>query len=173
MPDVSMGPADASAAREEVGELYAALAVRLHQIVHGRVRAPAPVIEDACQFAWSTLIRYQGSVRRDRALGWLAMTASREALRQLRRSRRERSLEQLAEEGVGPMPRASVTPIEELVEQRARLGTIGRLPERQQRLVWLQGLGLSYNEMADHEHATPRTVERQLMRAKKRLREAA
>ena len=47
------------------------------------------------------------------------------------------------------------------------------LPERQQRLVWLQGLGLSYTEMAAHEGATPRTVERQLMRAKKRLREVA
>src|SRR5689334_205775 len=99
MPDVSMDPAAANAARDEVGELYAALAVRLHQIVYGRVRAPEPVIEDACQFAWCTLIRYQGRVRRDRALGWLATTASREALRQVRRHARERSLEQLAEDG--------------------------------------------------------------------------
>ncbi len=112
-------------------------------------------------------------MRRDGALAWLATTASREALRQLRRDGRHRSLEQLAEEGARPAPRASVTSIEELVEQRARLETIGRLPERQQRLVWLQGLGLSYTEMAEHEDATPRTVERQLMRAKKRLREAA
>ncbi len=82
-------------------------------------------------------------------------------------------MEQLAEEGARPAPRASVTSLEELVEQRARLETIGRLPERQQRLMWLQGLGLSYTEMAEHEGATPRTVERQLMRAKKRLREAA
>jgi RNA polymerase sigma factor (sigma-70 family) len=137
------------------------------------VRAPEPVIEDACQFAWSTLIRYQGSVRRDHALAWLATTASREALRQLRRDRRDRSLEQLTDDGPRPVPRATVTSIEELVEQRARLETIGRLPERQQRLVWLQGLGLTYTEMAEHEDATPRTVERQLMRAKKRLRDAA
>lgn len=172
MPDVSMGAAAANARREEMGELYAALAVRLHQIVYGRVRAPEPVIEDACQFAWCTLIRHQRSVRRDRALGWLATTASREALRQVRRHRRERSLEQL-EEGIAPVPRANVAAVEELVEQRARLETIGRLPQRQQRLVWLQGLGLSYTEMADREGATTRTIERQLMRAKKRLREAA
>jgi RNA polymerase sigma factor (sigma-70 family) len=187
MADVPMGSRSAKAANlqvdgrqrgsgmraEEVGELYTALAVRLHQIVGARVRAPEPVIEDACQFAWSTLIRYRGSVRRDSALAWLATTASRDALRQLRRDGRNRSLEQLAEEGVRPATRASVTSIEELVEQRARLETIGRLPERQQRLMWLQGLGLSYTEMAEHEDATPRTVERQLMRAKKRLREAA
>jgi RNA polymerase sigma factor (sigma-70 family) len=168
-----MGSAAVNAATEEMGDLYAALAVRLRQIVGGQVRAPEPVIEDACQFAWSALIRYQGSVRHDRALGWLATTASREAMRVLRRQRRETSLEQLAEDGARPAPHPKVTSIEELVEQRARLETIDRLPERQQRLVWLQGLGFSYTEMAEHESATPRTIERQLMRAKKRLREAA
>jgi RNA polymerase sigma factor (sigma-70 family) len=173
MAEAPTGSRSAKAANDEISDLYAALAVRLRQIVGAQVRAPDALIEDACQFAWSNLIRYQGSVARERALGWLATTASREAIRLIRRQRRDLSLEQLTEDGSGSAPRAAVTSIEELVEQRARLQTIDGLPERQQRLVWLQGLGLSYNEMAAHEGATPRTVERQLIRAKKRLREAA
>ena len=54
---VPMGSAAVKAATEEMGDLYAQLAGRLRQIVGGQVRAPEPVIEDACQFAWSALIR--------------------------------------------------------------------------------------------------------------------
>jgi DNA-directed RNA polymerase specialized sigma24 family protein len=61
---------------------------------------------------------------------------------------------------------------DELVEQRERLATIHHLPERQQRLLWLQGLGLSYAEMADSTGCTNRTVERQLLRAKRALKAA-
>ena len=39
--------------------------------------------------------------------------------------------------------------------------------------MWLAGLGLSYAEMADYTHASRRTVERQLLRAKHTLRDAA
>ena len=74
---------------------------------------------------------------------------------------------------VGGPSRPLATPADELYEQRAKLASIGRLPNRQQRLVWLQGLGFSYGEMADREGASARTVERQLLRAKKALREAA
>jgi len=54
----------------------------------------------------------------------------------------------------------------------ANLDEIRALPERQQLFVWLQGLGLTYDEMADYTQATTRTVERQLMRAKRALRAA-
>ena len=82
MTDVRAGSRATKAVSDEIGGLYAALAVRLRQIVGSQVQGvPDPVIEDACQVAWSRLIRYQGSVQRDRALGWLATTASREAIR--------------------------------------------------------------------------------------------
>ena len=61
---------------------------------------------------------------------------------------------------------------DEIAQLRARLDEIRALPERQQRLIWLQGLGLTYLEMADYTQATTRTVERQLMRAKRALRAA-
>jgi RNA polymerase sigma factor (sigma-70 family) len=59
----------------------------------------------------------------------------------------------------------------ELVERRERLDGIRRLPERQQRVLWLHALGLSYGEIAAHEGCTTRTVERQLLRARQRARE--
>ena len=90
----------------------------------------------------------------------------------MRRRGRDLSLEALVEDAgdVGE-PSAVATPalLEELVEQRARLESIRILPERQQRLVWLQGLGLSYAEMAGETGDSRRTVERQLLRAKQTL----
>ena len=59
---------------------------------------------------------------------------------------------------------------EEWLGQVEQLHVIGTLPIRQQRLLWLQGLGLSYAEMARHESCTPRTVERQLLRARGAIR---
>jgi RNA polymerase sigma factor (sigma-70 family) len=58
----------------------------------------------------------------------------------------------------------------ELAEQHAQLEAISALPGRQQRLVWLQGLGFSYDEMAAQTGVSHRTVERQLLRARRRLR---
>jgi DNA-directed RNA polymerase specialized sigma24 family protein len=62
---------------------------------------------------------------------------------------------------------------DELVALRERLGAVRALPLRQQRLVWLAGLGFSYVEMAEQTRQTRRTVERQLLRAKHVLGTAA
>ena len=67
---------------------------------------------------------------------------------------------------------APATP-EQLLEHRERIRELGRLPERQQRVVWLHAFGLSYVEMATHEGCTRRTVERQLLRARQTLRDPA
>jgi RNA polymerase sigma factor (sigma-70 family) len=162
--------AGAGAGTDDVGELYAALAGQLRQIVRFGVRAPDALIEDACQVAWSRLIRHRGSVRREAALAWLVTTASREALKLIRRADRELSLDELAERERDLAPAGCTVGPDEIVELRARLDLIGHLPPRQQRLVWLQGLGLSYEEMAGYTGSSTRTVERQLLRAKKALR---
>ena len=134
------------------------------------VQAPEPVIQDACQFAWSSLVHHRGHVRRETVLGWLVTTAVREALRLRRRSDREVSLEAMLEEGGdldAPRGRRS---IEELVEARERLKLVSSLAPRQQRVLWLHALGLSYAEIAREDGCTERTVERQLYRARTRLR---
>jgi RNA polymerase sigma factor (sigma-70 family) len=158
----------------DVDELYRLLSPRLRQIVRSNVRAPEPVVEDACQIAWSRLIRHSERVRREAALSWLATTAVREAFKLSRRDRRELSLDaELERRGELPFPSSAPGPAE-VVELRDRLSEVGRLPERQQRLVWMHAAGLTYVEMAGRTGESRRTVERQLLRAKGKLeREAA
>jgi RNA polymerase sigma factor (sigma-70 family) len=173
MTDLTAGPAGGAVGNpDDVGELYRSLSGRLEHIVRRDVRAPDAVIEDACQLAWSRLLRHCGGVRRDAALSWLARTAQREAFRLARRELRECSLEATLEEAGDTGLGGSAFAVEELVQQHERLQSISDLPGRQQRLVWLQGLGFSYDEISAYTGDSLRTVERQLLRAKRSLREA-
>jgi RNA polymerase sigma factor (sigma-70 family) len=168
---------------DDVARLYVEEAVRVRRIVRMSVTASPAVIEDACQVAWTRLLIHRARLRRESARAWLVRVAIREVIKSIQRERRERSLEALLEHGgrsaAGGSADAGMTLptpalIEDLVEQKNRLDSIQALPERQRRLVWLQGLGLSYREMAGETGMTRRTVERQLMRARSSLaREAA
>jgi len=153
-PDVGAG---------DIGELYGAFAGRLKQIVRLDVRASDAVIEDACQVAWCRLLCHGDRIHRETAMAWLARTAIHEAFRSLRRCRREEALE--SAELV-----SNQAPPEVLLLQRERLNEVAALPARQQRLVWLHAFGLTYAEIATHEHCTRRTVERQLLRARRAIR---
>jgi DNA-directed RNA polymerase specialized sigma24 family protein len=146
--------------------LYRCLAPRLERIVRYDVRAPDAVIEDACQFAWCRLLHHRHRVRRQTALAWLATTAVREALKLSKRGGRDLPLEVLSwgvREPLAPGP-------EDLVDQLDQLRAVATLPVRQRRLMWLQGFGFSYGEMAGREGCTKRTVERQVLRAKRAIR---
>jgi RNA polymerase sigma factor (sigma-70 family) len=162
--------APVSVAADELEALYLALSRRLEQLVRMDVRAPEAVIEDACQVAWIRLVRNADRVRRDAVLSWLATTAVREAYKLTRRESRELSLDAALEhaDGLPGVPRSPGP--HEVLEQRERLARLRALPERQQRLLWLHALGYSYAEMATHDGLTRRTVERQLLRAKGRVR---
>ena len=166
---------------DDVARFYVEESVRVRRIVRMSVTAPPAVIEDACQVAWSRLLIHRARLRRESARAWLVRVAIREAVKSIQRERRERSLEALLEQGGGSAAGDSADPgmtlptpalIEDLVEQKTRLESIRALPERQRRLVWLQGLGLSYREMAGETGMTRRTVERQLMRARSSLAKA-
>jgi RNA polymerase sigma factor (sigma-70 family) len=160
-------------AAPDIGELYRSLAKPLEEIVRLDVLyAPAPVVEDACQFAWGRLLHRRDEIRRESALPWLARTAVHEAFKLLRRERQCASLEETIEL-VGESALAFDVPgADELVESRERLEVLCRLPERQQRLLWLHAFGLDYSEIAEHTGYTRRTVERQLLRARRALRAA-
>lgn len=150
----------------ELADLYASHARRLEHIVRSDVAASESVVEDACQFAWGRLVHHAGRVRSERALSWLATTAVREARRQHRRASREAPLE-------SELERPGQLSPAQLVEQRDRLAAVRALPERQQRMVWLHAFGLSYGEIAVSQECTVRTVQRQLLRGKRALREAS
>lgn len=149
---------------QEVAKLYAERAVWVRRLVHLRLTAPDPVVEDACQAAWLRLVRNRARVRRRTAAPWVAQVAAREALRIMQAGECERPLDELEGEDA-----SAPDLIEELAEHQARLGAIDRLPPRQRRLLWLQGLGFSYEEMAVATGDSRRTIERQLARARERL----
>ena len=149
---------------QEVADLYAAQAVRVRRLVHLRLTAPDAVVEDACQVAWMRLVRNRSRVRRETAACWLVRVAAREAVRQMNLGDRALPLERLDDD-----QRGAPDLIEEFADSHVRLGAVERLPERQRRLLWLQGLGFSYAEMAGVTGDSQRTVERQLMRARQKL----
>lgn len=154
----------------EVAELYARSAALVRGQVCSEVSAPEAVIDDACQFAWVRLLHHRHRVCRDRAVSWLITTALHEVFKLVRRDGHDLSLEQLLEEtGEARINRTAAGP-EEAVGARLRLELLRELPERQERLVWLRGLGFSYPEMAEEAEITVRTVERQLMKARRHLR---
>lgn len=166
---------------EDVAEAYRLLGRRLEQIVRLNLSVSDAVVEEACQAAWGRLLDHRDRVRTDSALSWLATTAVREALKLLRRERRQLSLDEAIDRGgegalgleLGSEAAAPAVGPEALVERRERLAALGALPRRQQRLLWLRGLGLSYAEIARHTGDSTRTVERQLVQARRRLRAAA
>ncbi|HSO99168.1 MAG TPA: sigma-70 family RNA polymerase sigma factor [Solirubrobacteraceae bacterium] len=164
-----------TSAAPDLDGLYRTSAVRLAGIVRRQLGAPEVVVEDACQSAWSKLLRHRQTVARETAFSWLATTAVREALRIVARTERELSLEANLEGGV--RAEALTLPVEEgpeqLVGERLRIEDLRNLPRRQQRLLWLQALGSSHAEIAALSGCTTRTVHRQLHRARRRLRELA
>jgi RNA polymerase sigma factor (sigma-70 family) len=164
---------DEGARPVDVGELYELLAKRLEQIVRLDVRAPDVVVEDACQFAWSRLVHHRHRVRRETVMSWLARTAVHEAVKLLRRDRRELSIDAAPECAAPVAVASSFPPPHTLVERRERLKELQELSTRQQRVVWMHAFGLSYAEIAVHEGCTVRTVERQLLRARQRIRQHA
>jgi RNA polymerase sigma factor (sigma-70 family) len=163
---VSTYPRSATCDSVDFAELYAHLRARLERIVRAGV-----VIEDACQTAWSRLLAHREGVRHEAALSWLATTAVREAVKLVARERREASLDATLERFGDAGLLSPSAPPDELLERRQRLASVAELPERQQRLVWLHAVGLSYTEIAALTGDTKRMVERQLLQAKRRARE--
>lgn len=161
-PDATLSPRD-------VIRLYCTFNRPLIRLVRAITAAPPPVIEDACQVAWTGLICPGQAVEPGRARAWLIRTAGREALRLMRLAARETSLERALEET--PHLRSASEPgLEEQVGRRERVHSVRLLSVRQQRLVWLRALGFSYDEMASYEGASTRVIRRQLERAQRRLR---
>jgi len=150
-----------------IGDLYRELQPQLVRILASNLLAPEWVIDDACQTAWSSLLERRASVVPGGELGWLSTTATRIALRLLRRERATESYEALP----APVTLADFrTPeLGHRLELRDRLAEIRRLPVRQQRLVMLHGLGYEYGEIAAVTGESRRTVARQLTRARQRL----
>jgi len=152
-----------------IDALYADLQPQLWRMLTTNLQVSDALLEDACQSAWSLLLLFHESVQAGYELGWLSTTATREALRMHRAQLESQSLERVA----GPVRldryRVAEPEPERALEIRERLAEIKQLPPRQRRVVWLHGLGYEYVEIAAATGDSRRTVERQLMHARKRL----
>ena len=151
-------------------ELYAQLATRLTTIVARQVRTSSANIEDACSFAWLQMLRYQPA--RETVLAWLIRVGTREAIRLDRGARRNHA----TANGSSGESRGvdECRPIEAHLEMLAARDAIvaAQLRTREAEILAAHVAGYSYIEIADAKNITPRTVERQLLRAKRRLRDA-
>lgn len=156
-----------------MGELYRLLSGQVSRIVRAGVRAPDPVIEDACQFAWGRFLRHRDRVHRDKALSWLVATALHEALKLVDRAERDLSLEAVMERGTDVAALRVGRPPHDLVEDRERLASLAALTQRQRTALWLYGLGLRYDEIARRQGSTAHAVEHQLQRARRTLARGA
>lgn len=154
----------------DVIRLYGAFNRQLTRILRATTGGPRPVIEDACQVAWTALICQGQRVEHGSARAWLVRTAVREALRLMQLETREASLERALQEQPDHLRAETDAEPAELACRRELLQSVRLLSARQQRLVWLRALGFSYEEMASYEGVTDRTIRRQLERARRRLR---
>jgi RNA polymerase sigma factor (sigma-70 family) len=160
--------------RERLGVLYERYADAVRRIVCRRVSAPQAVVEDACQTAWLRLCaRDDVALDARAAVKWLVITATRESWRHTSRRRDlavggwlpEGDGDELAEPaGDAPDPMVIAA---ERDDVRRRLAA---LTVRERQFLTLQALGLSYEEISARLGVTVRTVERQILRGRRKLR---
>jgi RNA polymerase sigma factor (sigma-70 family) len=163
---------------ERLAVLYERHAGSVERQVSHRAGAPHAVIEDACQTAWTRLCaRADIGADAPGAVRWLIVTATREAWRLAARRREvpvggwcaEPAQGELAEPaGTTGDPVAVAIEHERSAEPRDRLSV---LTARERQFLGLQAAGLSYHEIAQ-TGASMRTVERQILRARRKLRNA-
>lgn len=128
------------------------------------VNTDGPTVEEACSFAWLQLMR-TNPVRGETLFAWLRTVAVREAIRLDRRFRLTNLLsEEALEYAVG-----TAIEMDDELEARQALKAVADLPPRQRRALGLQAAGYSYDEIAELTGDTHRTVERQVMRARRTL----
>jgi DNA-binding CsgD family transcriptional regulator len=162
-----------SACSQQIAAFYAEHAATLEGAVARQLRVPPHAIEDACQTAWTILLS-----RLD-----VPLTAKASPALQGRPHHRlphrtpasSPSAPSCPEHEPGELPE-HLAPVEDLDERVAdrldRRAELQALTARERRYLALQATGLSYSEIATRELTSQRNVERQLMRAKRKLRQA-
>lgn len=134
------------------------------------VNAPSELIEDACQMAWTTLLRNQP--RRETTFAWLRRVAINEAYRLSAIDRRDARIEHL------PPVAADDEALDNATRAREALRALAALPERQRRDMAMRVAGYSYKEIAALTGRTYTNVDKTLDKARaairlKQLRSAA
>jgi RNA polymerase sigma factor (sigma-70 family) len=160
---------------ERIAALYARYAGSVQRLVSRRASVPWPVIEDACQSAWARLCsRDDVDVEASRVVRWLVVVAVREAWRYTERGRELPVGGWLTDiSAAGELPEPSGRFADPLIVALARDDLRRRLlslTPREREFLGLQVAGLGYTEIAARLGVTARTVERQIVRGRRKLR---
>jgi DNA-directed RNA polymerase specialized sigma24 family protein len=150
-------------------QLFERHAAALRVTVVTAIRTSPANVEDACSFAWLQLLRTKPAL--EHPFAWLRTTAIRQAVKLDERGRRTLSLER-AELSPLADPRPDFDRrVEDVLLARAALSS-ARLRPREVRLVGLRVCGYDRRSMAELTGDSERTVDRQLVRAQRKLAEA-
>jgi RNA polymerase sigma factor (sigma-70 family) len=153
----------------EVGAMFAAQQPRLRRTLARLVNTSAENVEDACMFAWMQLLS-RDLENADAVFQWLLTVARREAIKLDQRARGADRLDGEFASALQPAdPHDHITVREAWLDAAAVIAAAG-LTARRLTLVGLRAAGLSYEEMAAATSTSLRTVERQLLRADRKLR---
>jgi DNA-directed RNA polymerase specialized sigma24 family protein len=155
--------------RGDEDELYRRHHRDLHRAVAHAVNAPRELIEDACQNAWTILLRSQPD--RTSIFDWLYVVATREAFRLCERDRRHLHLETMLPVGSWDAVIADARSIDDILEAREALEILASLPDRQLADLTLLVAGFSYVEIAELTSGRTYTnVNKHLAKARARVR---
>jgi RNA polymerase sigma factor (sigma-70 family) len=140
----------------------------LQRAVARTVNAPRELIEDACQTAWTIMLRSQP----DRAaiFAWLRVVATHEAYR-LSGIHRTPHLEDIDHSDGWDAVIAHRVTIDDTIEARRALERLAELPARQRRDLALRVAGFTYREIAKMTGGRTYTnVNKHLRKARARIR---
>ena len=161
-----------TAPRGDEDELYRRHRDDLHRAVACIVRAPHELIEDACQTAWTILLRNQPDRRS--IFGWLRVVAIHEAYRLSALRRREPCLERpRSDEPDWTETIADSRSLDDAIEALEALRALASLPDRQRQDLALKIAGYSYEEIRSRiPGRTATNVNKSLVKARSRIRHA-
>lgn len=143
----------------------------LVRAVSHAVRADAELVEDACQTAWSILLRRQPD--RTTLFGWLYVVAVHEAYRLSSIERRDARLEDLTADAAWDRWAAERLTLDDRIEAREALRALAGLPDSQRRDLALLVGGFRYHEIAEMTgRRTYTNVNKHLVKARARIRAA-
>ena len=135
------------------------------------INGSGALIEDACQTAWTILVRRQPD--RASVFGWLYVVAIHEAYRLSATERRELHLEDLAIEGDWETILADRVTVEDQLQALEALRALAALPDAQRRDLSLHVAGFSYREIAAMTGGRTYTnVNKHLVKARTAIRRA-
>jgi DNA-directed RNA polymerase specialized sigma24 family protein len=152
-------------------ELYRRHHRDLRRAVAHAIGAPRELIEDACQAAWTMLLVTQPE--RYAIFPWLRVVAIHEAYRLSAVDRRDARLERLRpEDGDWQDVMADPRTLDDAVEALEALRALAALPERQRIDLAMKISGHSYVEIARAGGRSYTNVNKSLVKARRRIRDA-